>query len=347
VVVARADLVLVCTPRPNKLQIFVMALCEEGRLDLLCSLPWPETMWYDEVNQVADILRNQARISFRDLFEDSSSSMVEASGRGVFRGVIPRAPPVDYYRALYAFLMKRGNTRLAATEMYRLYMALKLTQPDRETAEYVRFKIDALSMVCNCLLMEEKPLDRFIMWTYEQPQRVGGHVMSTDADDWEPHKLTRLVTLEEVKQDLAYVFSVSHLLRVADARTAEWAAHLRPLEAPTAEGQEPVDEGEEEEKGPEPPRQREPAKRREPANMRERQVQRLVGLLVRHGLFQSAADVLAAFDLPPTAVVGPLAKVCVELQQGASPVESPFVEEQRPGPPQVWHRQSSIALRRC
>ena len=112
--------------RYSQLSYFVVVLCEKGELDKLCTLPWSQQWGWDEVEIVQKVLREYARFSN---VENTEDEMVMADGDeddavggpGTSRDDDEDIMRVDFYRALYAFLIQQGNIREAAIEMYRVY----------------------------------------------------------------------------------------------------------------------------------------------------------------------------------------------------------------------------------
>jgi len=122
--------------RYSQVSNFVVVLCEKGELDKLCQLPWAQEWGWEEVEKVQDVLRGYARFSnventgieelmVIDRYEDVAADHLG----GVEQEEDEAIMAVDFYRALYAFLIQQGNFREAAIEMYRVYTRYGVMSP--------------------------------------------------------------------------------------------------------------------------------------------------------------------------------------------------------------------------
>lgn len=287
--------------RHGKLSYLVVEICEQGRIDLICSLPWAQNDAVDEVVEVENVLRSSARFSTIEEHEDIDPMNVA--------GKSPMGGNVDYYKAAFAFLVSQNNFRQAALEMYRLAKRLDYATVYEDNLVRLDQKIEALSAVHDCIcLVENSGEYPFLLWTYEEkslhsPASIS-HATHTDS------KRTCVVTRKRVEQELSYAFTARQYLLVAGPN----ASPLRPLNMSFVHPQGGSNGGE--------------------SNGRLtkttlHQVKTAAVLLCNWGLYESAVSLFKIFGIPMQMIIAALAKTFAFLRKGRADVH--MVLEDGPG----------------
>jgi len=286
--------------RNSKLSYLVVEMCERGRIDLLCSLPWAQGDAEDEVSEVEICLRSSARFSTIEEGEESDEAMDLASGGG-------GGDNVDYYKAAFAYLVSQSNFRMAALEMYRLAKRLEDATVYEDNLARLDRKVEALAAVHNCLCMVRDAGEYpFLLWTYDDKSRPPSSALnSTPAGAGS--KKQYVVTLKRVEQELTYALAARQYLLVAGPT----ASPLRALSLSQAQAQ---------------PGAGEACGKLNKAAVH--QVEGAEALLCGLGLFESAVALVRAFGLPMRKVVASLARTFAVLRGGRT--DAPMVLEDGP-----------------
>jgi len=286
--------------RNSKLSYLVVEMCERGRIDLVCSLPWAQGDAEDEVSEVQKCLRSSARFSTIEEGEDDEA-MDLASGSG-------GGGNVDYYKAAFAFLVSQSNFRQAALEMYRLAKRLENATVYEDNLARLDRKVEALAAVHNCLcLVRDAGEYPFLLWTYDDKARPPASASASAGAD--SKKRNCVVTLKRVEQELTYALATRQYLLVAGPE----ASLLRPLSLSQAQAHSQAGAGEAS------------GKLNKAA---VHQVETAAALLCGVGLYESAVALVKAFGLPMHDVVASLAETYAALRGGRA--DAPMVLESGP-----------------
>jgi hypothetical protein len=274
--------------RNSKLSYLVVEMCERGRIDLVCSLPWAQGDVEDEVSEVEICLRSSARFSTIEEGEEDDEAMDLTSGGG-------GGGNVDYYKAAFAFLVSQSNFRLAALGMYRLAKRLEDATVYEDNLARLDRKVEALAAVHNCLcLVRDGGEYPFLLWTYDDKARPPSSA-SASASAGGGSKKQCVVTLKRVEQELTYALAARQYLLVAGPN----ASPLRALSLSQAQAQPGAGDAS--------------GKLNKAA---VHQVETATALLCGVGLYESAVALVKAFGLPMHDVVASLAKTYAVLRGG-------------------------------
>ena len=304
----------------SKLSYLIVELCEQGRIDLVCSLPWAEEDAEDEISEIEKCLRSSARFSTLGDGDEEDFPATSRNGRGR-GGVSLEAPPVDYYKAAYAFLVMHSNYRMAALEMYRLAKRLEDSTVYEDSVQRLERKIDALSAAHNCLcILQEGGEYPCLTFTFDDSGKAmntgsgGGSSSSSNNSS----RRTCLVTLKRVDQELTYALAAKQYLLVVGAAEegggrggAAAAAAVTAPWRPLALVQSHPGTGE-----------------GKATKAMLHQIETASAQLCAVGLYESAAALVKAFGLPMTHIVASLAKTFVMLRSGRG--DAPMVVEDGP-----------------
>jgi hypothetical protein len=255
--------------------------------------------------------------------QEATAAMDIGTGGMAVSGVGHEPPPVDYYRASYAFLVGQGNHQQAAADMYRLVQRLDLAAAYEDSLPRLHRKVEALAAVHNalCVIRAQQqggggrggggifPFFHFMHEDRHFNNSGGGQQQQQQQQQGQrgqqqrTRKRMSAITLQRVEQELAYAVAAREYLEATQGTSAP---PLRPLGLAPVPALPP---------GAHPPAAAaggdDDARR---ARAAAAQAGTAAACLCRVGLYESAANLLKAFGLPMTPVVRSLARAYASLR---------------------------------